>query len=142
MTFDEIKQESAKDLKIYPDDLVHSSIITPNLYNKYLKEYHITKDQLSRYMLTYKIVYRDKWLYYSGKADADAYKDKPFNLKITKQDLSIFMDADEELVEARYKVDVIEQKLDYLKKVLDEITRRSFHISNAIKMLKFTNGEM
>ena len=37
---------------------------------------------------------REKWEYYTNKVDASVYAQKPFNLKILKQDVDKYLDSD------------------------------------------------
>ena len=45
----------------------------------------------------YKVMYRMKWEYYTGKANPEIYRDKPFDLKVLKADVGIYLDSDGEL---------------------------------------------
>ncbi len=84
---------------------------------------------------------RDKWLYYKGKAPATVYKEMPFDLKLTtKEEISMFIDADEEIGKLQYKIDYIEQVLFFLDGVLRQINSRTYHIKNAIEWKRFQNG--
>ena len=53
----------------------------------------------------YRVLYRKKWEYYSGKSDPEVYRDNPFDHKILKQDLPIYLESDEELIKAKQKVE-------------------------------------
>jgi hypothetical protein len=141
MTFDEIKDKALVDLKIKKDDLVQSSVEGPLLYCQYLNEHSDAKDALSKLEIQYKKLYKDKWLYYSGKATAEVYKEKPFNLKVLKADMSIFFDSDQELIDQNYKISYMKDKIFYITKILEELSRRSFIISNCIKSNSFNNGQ-
>ena len=45
-------------------------------------------------------MYREKWEYYGGKADAKIYATKPFDLKVLKTDLAVYITSDEEIINA------------------------------------------
>jgi hypothetical protein len=84
---------------------------------------------------------RDKWLYYKGKAPATIYKEMPFDLKLTtKEEISMFIDADEEVGKLQFKIDYIEQVLFFLDGVLRMINSRTYHIKNAIEWKRFQSG--
>ena len=70
---------------------------------------HLTKFKLmlSRTNSDYNSLKREKWEYYTGKSDPQVYKDKPFDLKILKTDIDKYLEADEDLIKSK-------QKLDYL----------------------------
>ena len=51
----------------------------------------------------YNILKSKKWEYYSGKSDPEVYRDNPFDFKVLKQDLPIYLESDEELVRVKTK---------------------------------------
>ena len=140
MTFDELQQLAEKDLKINDTELDLESLKTPQLHNKYLK--HLTKFKLllTRAEDEFTRIKRDKWEYYTGKADPAVYQLKPFNLKILKQDIDKYIESDEEWIKANQKVKYLETIVDFLDRTLRQITNRTFTIKNAIDWRKFTSG--
>ena len=46
----------------------------------------------------YKKLLRHKWEYYTGKADASVYAQKPFNFKLLRQDVDQYIQSNEEYV--------------------------------------------
>ena len=94
MNIEELYDEIEKDLKIDDTELDLESIRTPQLHNKYLKLYTKHSLQLKKLQDDYKVTYRLKWEYYTGKASAAVYAEKPFELKILKADIGIYLDAD------------------------------------------------
>ncbi|AIX17338.1 UvsY [Synechococcus phage ACG-2014b] len=84
---------------------------------------------------------KDKWLYYKGKAPSTIYKEMPFDLKLTtKEEISMFIEADEEIGKLQFKIDYIEQVLFFLDGVLRMINNRTYHIKNAIEWKRFQSG--
>ena len=83
---------------------------------------------------------KDKWEYYTGKADPGVYKEKPFDIKVLKSDVYIYMDSDPELQRADQKFAYLNQIVKYLEQVLRGVNNRSFLIKNAIEWKKFTSG--
>jgi hypothetical protein len=91
--------------------------------------------------LEMKRLLKEKWLYYKGKAPASVYKEMPFDLKLTaKDEISMFIEADEDVQKIQYKIDYIEQVLFFLDGVLRMINNRTYHIKNAIEWKRFQNG--
>ena len=88
----------------------------------------------------HKTLIRQKWEYYTGKADESVYKEKPFDLKVLKADVHIYMDSDEELQRSDQKAAYLKQVVSYLEQVLRSINNRTFLIKNAIEWKKFTSG--
>ena len=142
MDLEQLQEQADKDLKINDSELDLESIKTPQLHNKYLK--HLTKFKLmlSRAESELHIVKRGKWEYYTGKADPSVYIEKPFNLKILRQDVDKYIDSDEEVIRAKQKVDYLNTVVDFLDRSIRQITNRTFTIKNAIDWKKFTSGAL
>ena len=140
MTLDELKQQVREDLKV--DD---EHLDTESLKNQEIKATYL--DHKSRYELLlyrakgdYKRLYREKWEYYGGKADAKIYASKPFDLKVLKTDLSVYITADEEIIDAENKIGYLETVVDYIKGVIKSVDNRGWDIKNAIEWKKFEAG--
>lgn len=140
MTLEELQEQVDKDLKINDTELDLESLKTPQLHNKYLKEYNNFKLLLSRAESDYKILKRFKWEYYTGKSSPQIYKEKPFNLKIMKSDIDKYLESDEDLIKAKQKIDYLETVVNYLDRTLKTISSRDWQIRNSIEWRKFTSG--
>ena len=114
MDFGELQLLVDKDLKIDDTELDMESIRTPQLHNKYLKYYTKYSLQLKKLQDDSKILYRDKWEYYTGKSPAQVYADKPFDLKVLKADVGIYIDSDTDLQQLSQRVAYTKQITDYL----------------------------
>jgi hypothetical protein len=84
---------------------------------------------------------RDKWEYYSGKAPEEVYNEKPFDIKVLRQDIDMYLDADPDLSDLEYNIQSQKEKIFCLEKILRGIEQREFSIKNAIQMIKFEAGE-
>ena len=85
-------------------------------------------------------MYREKWEYYGGKADAKVYATKPFDLKVLKPDLSIYIESDEDIIKIEHKISYLETVVKYLDGVLKSINSRGWDIKNAISWRQFESG--
>ena len=141
MNIDELYNEIERDLKIDDTELDLESIRTPQLHNKYLKLYTTHSLQLKRLQDEYKVLYRVKWEYYTGKASPETYKEKPFDIKVLRADVGIYIDADADLQQLSQKVTYTKQITDYLERILREINNRNWTIRNTIEWKKFLHGE-
>ena len=141
MRFDELQLMVDADLKIDDTELDIESIKTPQIHNKYLKFYTQFCLQLKKVRDERKSLYRDKWEYYTGKADPSVYVDKPFDLKVLKADVGMYIDADSEYQEITQKEEYIKTMVDYLERILKQITSRQWEIRNTIEWKKFLHGE-
>ena len=142
MTLDELKAQVTKDLKINDERLDTESLKNQELYTKYLD----TKSNFELLMYKansdYKILFTEKWEYYGGKADAKIYETKPFDLKVLKSDLSVYIESDEEIIAIENKIVYLETVVKYLDGVLKSIQARGWDIKNAIQWKSFEAGMM
>ena len=140
MDLEKLQEQADKDLKINDTELDLESLKTPQLHNQYLK--HLTKYKLmlSRAETEYNIMKKEKWEYYTGKADASVYAEKPFDLKILRTDIDKYLDSDIDLQKQKQKVDYINTTVDFLDRTIIQISNRGFTIKNAIDWRKFTSG--
>jgi len=140
MTLEELQDLAEKDLKINDTELDLESLKTPQLHNKYMK--HLTKFKLmlSKAEAEFAQTKRTLWEYYTGKADASVYAQKPFDLKILKQDVDQYIQSDDEFIKAKQKVDYLSTIVDYLDRTIRQIQSRDWNIRNAIEWRKFTSG--
>ena len=140
MTLEELQEAIDKDLKINDTELDLESLKTPALHNKYLKHLNNFRLLLSRTETDYSAMKKSKWEYYTGKAPAEVYALKPFDLKILRTDIDKYLEADEDLQKLKQKVDYLQTTIDYLDKTVRQISNRGFTIKNAIDWRKFTSG--
>jgi hypothetical protein len=140
MTLEELQEAIDKDLKINDTELDLESLKTPQLHNKYLKHLNNFRLLLSRTETDYSAMKKSKWEYYTGKAPAEVYALKPFDLKILRTDIDKYLEADEDLQKLKQKVDYLQTTIDYLDKTVRQISNRGFTIKNAIDWRKFTSG--
>ena len=142
MTLDELKLQVQRDLKVDNEHLDTESLKNQEIKANYL-------DYKSRYELLlykakgdYKRMYRDKWEYYGGKSDANVYVTKPFDLKVLKSDLSIYIESDEEIIQIENKIVYLETVCKYVDGVMKAISGRGWDIKNAIQWKNFEAGLM
>ena len=140
MDLEQLQELADKDLKINDTELDLESLKTPQLHNKFMK--HLTKFKLllTRAEDDLRTIRLFKWEYYTGKSDPQIYQEKPFNLKILKQDVDKYIEADEEVQKAAQKVRYLETVVDFLDRTIRQISNRTFTIKNAIDWRKFTSG--
>ena len=140
MDLEQLQELADKDLKINDTELDLESLKTPQLHNKYMK--HLTKFKLllTRAEDDLRTIRLFKWEYYTGKSDQQVYQQKPFNLKILKQDVDKYIEADEEIQKATQKVKYLETVVDFLDRTIRQVSNRTFTIKNAIDWRKFTSG--
>jgi hypothetical protein len=82
MTLEELQQSVDRDFKLDDTELDAESIKIPLLHNKYLQHFNKFSLLLKKSEYEHKVMLREKWEYYTGKADPSVYKDKPFDIKV------------------------------------------------------------
>ena len=140
MTLDELQAQVSKDFKLDDTELDSESIKIPLLHNKYLQHFNKFSLLLKKAEYDHKILVREKWEYYTGKADASVYAQRPFNFKLLRQDVDQYIQSDERYIKSKQKVDYLQATVDFLDRTIRQITNRTFTIKNAIDWRKFTSG--
>ena len=141
MNLEQLKEEARKDLVVENEE----SLDSESLKNQKIKVKFL--DYKSRFELLlakskgdYQRMYRDKWEYYGGKADAKVYVAKPFDLKVLKNDLQMYITSDEEVINLSNKIAYLESTIKYIDGVIKSIDNRGWDIKNAIEWKKFEAG--
>ena len=140
MNLDEIQTLWDEDSKIDEDELHTESTKVPSLHAKY---YRILNNILMLKKVEenkFKQLKKEKWQYYTGKADPEVYIDKPFDHKVLRQDVDKYMDADEDLIKVCSKIDYYQIMLNYLDSILKTINNRTYQIKNSIEWQQFIRG--
>ena len=142
MDLEQLQKEAEKDLKIDKEQLDIESLKTPELYGKYLKIFTRWNLLSKQSEAEYKKLLRHKWEYYSGKSDPKVYQEKPFDLKVLKQDIPTYLESDEDLIQAKHKVDYHNAMCDYAESICKMMNNRGFQIKNAIDWKRFMEGSL
>ena len=140
MNLDELKLQVSQDLRVDDEHLDTESLKNQEIKAKYLD--HKSKFELLLFKAKgdYKRLYREKWEYYGGKADAKIYVTKPFDLKVLKTDLHIYIESDEDIIKSEHKIAYLETVIKYIDGVLRSIQNRGWDIKNAISWKQFEAG--
>ena len=142
MTLSEIQDQVKRDLKINDLELDIESLRIPALHTKYLQLLTENSLKLKKSSGELSVLKRNKWIYYTGKASEEVYKEKgdfPLKLK-TKDEERTFIEADEEIQKKKTEVEYYETVVDYLQEIVKQIGQRNFQIKNAIEWRKFEAG--
>jgi len=141
MNLENLQQMWKKDSVIDTDLYCEESTKVPQLHMKYMEFFSMFSLMKKEKEILLKQMIKDKWLYYKGKAPSSVYKEMPFDLKLTSKDeIEMFIDADEEIGKLQYKLEYISQTLSYIEGILRQLNNRTFQIKNAIEWEKFKNG--
>ena len=143
MNLEQLKEEAYKDLPITDQEhLDQESFRNQEIKSRWL-------DYKSRFELLlvknqgdYQKLYRAKWEYYGGKADAKVYASKPFDFKVLKTDLAMYINSDDEVIELGAKIEYLKTVVKYIEGVIKSIDNRGWDVSHAIGWKKFEAGMM
>ena len=147
MTLDELKKQWTEDCQIDDIELDNASLEVPKLHAKYQDLLTSKILVLKQYQNKYSELLKDKWLWYNGKMDEETVREKgwepdPFNgLKIMKNDMQIFFNADKDLQDLNAKIEYLKVTVDFLKECMQNITWRHQTIRNTIDWRKFMAGQ-
>lgn len=147
MTLEELKAQWVSDCEIDDIELDTASLEVPKLHAKY-QDLLTTKILVhKRYQEQYNTLLKDKWLWFNGKMDDDRIKELGWNpdpfdgLKIMKNDMNIFFNADTDLQQLNAKIEYLKVTVDFLKECMQNITWRHQTIKNTIDWRKFMAGQ-
>lgn len=144
MKLKEIIEEAKKDR--YSHDTMDFDIELlriPNLHHKWMGIMTEEKNRLIELKNQWSKLKRDKWLYYTGKMSQEELEERgwePFDLKILKADLQMYLEADNDLQKQEYIIEYQQNKIAYVEGVLKEIMSRQWTIRTAVDYVKFTAG--
>ena len=141
MNLEQIQEMWKKDSVIDNDLYCEESTKIPQLHMRYMEFFNTYALMKKEREIEMRRLIREKWLYYKGKAPSKVYKEMPFDFKLTtKEEVNMFIESDEDICKLQYKIDYIEQIINFLEGVLRQIGNRNFQIKNAIEWEKFKNG--
>ena len=141
MTLEELKQESYKDLPVKNvENIDQESFYNQEIKAKWLDYKSRFELLLARNKGDYQVLYREKWEYYGGKSDAKVYAAKPFDLKVLKTDLQIYINSDEDILNIQGKISYYESIIKYIDGIIKSIDNRGWDIRNATDWKKFEAG--
>jgi len=143
MKIEDIFEMWGEDAIVDPTDLSAESVKVPKLHHKYYQIHSREYMLLKKKQEEFKVLYRDKYEYYRGQLDYETMKSRgwePFELKVMKGDVGIYMEADTDIINANLSIALQQEKVDVLKAIIKDLSQRSYHINNAIDFQKFQMG--
>jgi hypothetical protein len=140
----ELQVEAKEDLIIFDgindEDLHQQSYKNQIIKPKWLDYKSKYKLMMFQCKAEHKRLYRQKWEYYGGKSDAKVYAAKPFDLKVLKTDLGVYINSDDDIIEVEKKIIYYETVIEFIDGVIKSIDSRGWDIRNAQDWKKFIAG--
>lgn len=143
MILKDIQELWAVDAKIDKYNLTEESLKIPMLHSKYYEIYMTEKNLLNRETEKFKNFLLAKTYWYSGKLGKEELQNlgwKQFVPTLLKGDIPIVVDADDEIIDKRLKIAEQNDKVEFVKSILQNINQRTYVIKNALENTRFEAG--
>jgi len=142
MKLELIEEQWSKDCIISSINLTEETIKIPQLHSKYYSILLKERLVLSKYKASYKILKLEKYEFLINPTE-DKIKQGwkiPVQGKLLKNEVNQYLEADDQLIEQELKIGFQEEKVAYLKSIVDSINVRNFLIKNILEDRKFMSG--
>lgn len=137
-----IQQMWKEDAKIDPDDLHNESLKIPELHAKYYEIFTNLLLLKKNCEENKKRIRHEKYEYYTGKAEAEAYIQNPLDKKIRdKEHLQSCLNSDTDISKINIKIEIYDVSLAFLQDIIKMLHNRSFQIKNSIDAQKYISGQ-
>jgi hypothetical protein len=146
LNLDEIFKMWAKDSEIDDLRLDEASKKSASLHAKYLEMLSVSKLQLKRKDMEFKVLLKNKWLWYNGKmqkAEIDRLGweyDALNGLKVLKGEMDYYYNSDPHIQEMQAKIDYLKTLIETLEEIINNIRWRHSTIKNMIDWRRFESG--
>lgn len=144
MKLEELHDLWAVDSNIDRSELGEESLKIPQLHSKYFKLFSNERLLLRKLEDDYNKLHLLKSEYYNGtisEEDLKANGWEPFMLKILKADVGNYLRADPELSKLQLRIEMQNEKIDFLESIIKNLPSRGYQIKSAIDWIKFTHGQ-
>jgi hypothetical protein len=146
LNLEEILKMWAKDSEIDDLRLDEASKKTASLHAKYLEMLSVSKLQLKRKDMEFKVLLKNKWLWYNGKMPRDQIDELGWEydalngLKILKGEMDYYYNSDPHIQEMQAKIDYLKTLIETLEEIINNIRWRHSTIKNMIDWRRFESG--
>ena len=140
MKIEQILELIESDKKIDYTQLDSESLKIPEQVSKYQQLAHDEAIRLRFLEKEYNVLRYKRWMYYMGKSDPSEYEKEPFDHKVLKSDINIYLEADQKLNELQDKLKIQEEKLKLIVQAAQTMQNKSSNIKNALEHQKFMGG--
>lgn len=145
MKIEEIYEMWSKDCEIDTSNVSGESANIPKMHNKYFRIYMDEGLRLKKMRTDYKKFKLLKEQYYRGELDIEEMKEhgwQPQPLKILKNDIPNYVEADDEIINLSLKIGMQEEKVEYLEAIIKMIGNRGFQLKTIVDWERFRTGSL
>jgi hypothetical protein len=143
MRIDEIQALWEADANIDRMELGNEAIKIPKLHSKYYKIYIDERLSLRKAQADYKVLLKDKQVYYMGGMDKVELDERGWEqnpIRVLKADLPTYIESDPDIVKQTLKIGYQQEKVDFLESIIKTLRERGFNIKSAIEWARFQVG--
>jgi hypothetical protein len=143
LKLEEIQEFWNADREIDITELANESVRIPQIHDKYLKIYIDERIRLKGLQFELTKLVRLKTDYYAGKLTQEELEKlgwEQFLQRLLKNEISTYIEADEDVIKIKKNIVLIEEKCHYLDSIIKMISNRGFQIKSAIDWIKYKSG--
>lgn len=144
MNIEQLIEMWAEDAKIDETEPSKELAKISTLHSKYLKIRTHHNLLVKKTLIEYNSKKKLKTEYYSGDLnnpeDLAKYNLEPLRKKILRQDISIYLDSDEDLTSILIKKIIHQEIVDTCDSILKELNNRTYQLGNIVKWETFAGG--
>jgi hypothetical protein len=143
MKLEEIQSLWEADSKIDRTELGDESLKIPQLHSKYFKIYSQERLVLRKLEAEMKQLRLAKHEFYTQgptKESQDLGWELPPIGKILKSEVSVYIDADKDIVNSTLKIAMQQEKVDFLDSIIRSLNNRGYNLKVAVDWEKFKVG--
>jgi hypothetical protein len=143
LKLEEIQEFWNADREIDITELANESVRIPQIHDKYLKIYIDERIRLKGLQFELTKLVRLKTDYYAGKLTQEELEKlgwEQFLQRLLKNEISTYIEADEDVIKTKKNIVLIEEKCHYLDSIIKMISNRGFQIKSAIDWIKYKSG--
>jgi hypothetical protein len=143
LKLEEIQEFWNADREIDITELANESVRIPQIHDKYLKIYIDERIRLKGLQFELIKLVRLKTDYYAGKLTQEELEKlgwEQFLQRLLKNEISTYIEADEDIIKSKKNIVLIEEKCYYLDSIIKMISNRGFQIKSAIDWIKYKSG--
>ena len=142
MKLEEIFDQWKKDAEIDITELGNESIKIAKLHHKYFQILSSERLLLKSHEAEMKRLKLDKYEFYTQGPNEQTPKEWKLPPKglILKQDIPMYMEADNEIIKLSLKIGVQQEKIELLESIIRNLMNRGYNVKTALDWQRFING--
>lgn len=143
MTFEELQREWASDAQVDIHNLGVEALKIPKLHSKYYEYFISAKYRLAvmKNQVTELEFILEQFFAKTLTAEELNFYGLEYSDKVyLKQEIPKLVNCHRDMLDLKLKIAVQQEKVDFLKSVIGQISNRSFIIRDAIEFAKFESG--